>query len=63
MLSPGYETAAGGAVTFGSLTNWRHSSGTSGKTGNTLTVNGDYTGGGTLIINTVLGMILLPLTN
>ncbi len=40
----------------------RHSSG-GGKTGNTLTVNGDYTGGGTLLSIPCWGMILLPLTN
>ncbi|EMA4391670.1 autotransporter outer membrane beta-barrel domain-containing protein, partial [Escherichia coli] len=41
--------------TVGSLTNTGVIRLAGGKTGNTLTVNGDYSGGGTLIINTVLG--------
>ncbi|WP_169781954.1 autotransporter outer membrane beta-barrel domain-containing protein, partial [Escherichia coli] len=51
----GYETAEVGNFTVGSLTNTGVIRLAGGKTGNTLTVNGDYTGGGTLIINTVLG--------
>ncbi len=57
------ETAEAGNFTVGSLTNTGVIRLAGGKTGNTLTVNGDYSGGGTLIIITVLGMILLPLTN
>lgn len=51
----GYETAEASNFTVGSLTNTGVIRLAGGKTGNTLTVNGDYTGGGTLIINTVLG--------
>ncbi|EHG6070528.1 autotransporter outer membrane beta-barrel domain-containing protein [Salmonella enterica subsp. diarizonae serovar 61:z52:z53] len=51
----GYETAEARNFTVGSLTNTGVIRLAGGKTGNTLTVNGDYTGGGTLIINTVLG--------
>ncbi|HHB0582723.1 TPA: autotransporter-associated beta strand repeat-containing protein, partial [Escherichia coli] len=51
----GYENAEVSNFTVGSLTNTGVIRLAGGKTGNTLTVNGDYTGGGTLIINTVLG--------
>ncbi|EFH7722440.1 autotransporter outer membrane beta-barrel domain-containing protein [Escherichia coli] len=51
----GYESAEVSNFTVGSLTNTGVIRLAGGKTGNTLTVNGDYTGGGTLIINTVLG--------
>ncbi|EHJ8506378.1 autotransporter outer membrane beta-barrel domain-containing protein [Salmonella enterica subsp. diarizonae serovar 47:k:z53:[z84]] len=51
----GYETAEVSNFTVGSLINTGVIRLAGGKTGNTLTVNGDYTGGGTLIINTVLG--------
>ena len=51
----GYETAEAGNFTVVTDQYRRHSSGLVVRQEIPPTVNGDYTGGGTLIINTVLG--------
>ncbi|MBK5144203.1 autotransporter outer membrane beta-barrel domain-containing protein [Budviciaceae bacterium BWR-B9] len=51
----GYESSEASNLNVGSLTNSGTINLAGGKLGNTLTVNGDYTGGGTLVINTELG--------
>ena len=50
----GYESAEASNLNVGALTNSGVIQLAGKNIGNTLTVNGDYTGGGTLVINTVL---------
>ena len=50
----GYESTAAGNQNIGSLTNGGTIQLAGSQIGNTLTVNGNYIGGGTLVINTVL---------
>ncbi len=50
----GYESATASNLNVGSLTNGGVIQLAGKNIGNTLTVNGDYTGGGTLVINAVL---------